>query len=107
MSDVRLTDEHWTKIRDFLRQDPNADVGNEAECRRFVEAVKWRSRSGAQWRLLPAGAKMACGNECLNISLTIPIWKMAWWTARWCVLMPVPLGPQKNGGAAPRHHQGA
>lgn len=54
MTDVRLTDEQWTKIRDFLRQDPNAYVGNEANCRRFVEAVKWVSRSGAQWRLLPA-----------------------------------------------------
>lgn len=54
MTDVRLTDDQWTKIRDFLKQDPNAYVGNEVECRRFVEAVKWISRSGAQWRLLPA-----------------------------------------------------
>ena len=41
MSDVKLTDDEWTKIRDFLQQDPNAYVGNEAECRRFLEAVKW------------------------------------------------------------------
>ena len=55
MTDVRLTDEHWTKIRDFLQQDPNADVDKDEEgCRNFVEAVKWVSRSGAQWRLLPA-----------------------------------------------------
>jgi transposase len=55
MTDVRLTDEQWTKIRDFLRQDPNAYIGkDEQACRRFVEAVKWISRSGAQWRLLPA-----------------------------------------------------
>jgi transposase len=53
MSDVRLTDDEWTKIRNFLLQDPNAYVGNEANCRRFVEAVKWMSRSGSQWRLLP------------------------------------------------------
>jgi len=53
MTDVKLTDDQWTKIRDFLRQDPNAYVGNETNCRRFVEAVKWMSRSGAQWRLLP------------------------------------------------------
>ena len=53
MTEVRLTDQQWTKIRDFLRDDPNAYVGNEADCRRFVEAVKWMSRSGAQWRLLP------------------------------------------------------
>ena len=54
MTDVRLTDDQWTKVRDFLKQDPNAYVGNEGVCRRFVEAVKWISRSGAQWRLLPA-----------------------------------------------------
>jgi len=52
---VRLTDDQWTKIRDFLRQDPNSYIGkDEQACRRFVEAVKWMSRSGAQWRLLPA-----------------------------------------------------
>jgi transposase len=54
MTDVKLTDTQWIKIRDFLRQDPNAYVGNETECRRFIEAVKWMSRSGAQWRLLPS-----------------------------------------------------
>jgi transposase len=54
MTDIRLTDNQWTKIRDFLRQDPNAYVGNEAMCRRFIEAIKWMSRSGAQWRLLPS-----------------------------------------------------
>ena len=54
MTDVRLTDNQWTKIREFLQGDPNAYVGkDEQACRRFVEAVKWMSRSGAQWRLLP------------------------------------------------------
>ena len=54
MTNVRLTENQWTKIRDFLKQDPNVYLGNEADCRRFVEAVLWISRSGAQWRLLPA-----------------------------------------------------
>ena len=55
MTDVRLTDDQWTKIRDFLRQDPNTYIGkDEQACRRFVEAVKWMRRSGAQWRILPA-----------------------------------------------------
>ncbi len=54
MTKVRLSDEQWRAIRDFLRQDPNAYVGREAKCRLFVEAVLWMGRSGAQWRLLPA-----------------------------------------------------
>ena len=55
MTDVRLTDNEWDKVRAFIIQDPHAYLGkDEAACRRFVEAVKWVSRSGAQWRLLPA-----------------------------------------------------
>ena len=55
MTDVKLTDNQWTKIRDFLKSDPNAYIGKDEEaCRAFVEAVKWVSRSGAQWRLLPS-----------------------------------------------------
>lgn len=53
MTDTRLNDEQWIKIRDYLKQDPNAYVGKEGQCRLFLEAVKWISRSGAQWRLLP------------------------------------------------------
>ena len=54
MSTIRLTDDQWTKIRAFLQTDRHAYIGNEVDCRRFVEGVLWLSRSGSQWRLLPA-----------------------------------------------------
>ncbi len=55
MTDIRLSAADWGKIREFLRQEPRAYVRrDEQACRRFVEAVKWMSRRGGQWRLLPA-----------------------------------------------------
>lgn len=55
MTTVHLTDEQWMKIRAFLRHDPRTYLGtDDRACRRFVEAVLWIDRSGAQWRLLPA-----------------------------------------------------
>ncbi len=50
---VRLTNEQWQKILPFLRSLPNIYIGQEKECRRFLDAVLWMARSGAQWRLLP------------------------------------------------------
>ena len=55
MSNVRLKDSDWRRILKFLRSDPNAYVGRDvAACRRFVEGVLWITRTGAQWRMLPA-----------------------------------------------------
>lgn len=54
MRTVRLTNEQWQKILPFLRSCDNIYIGKEAECRRFLEAVLWIARSGAQWRLLPS-----------------------------------------------------
>ena len=53
MSKTILTDEQWSKVVKVLRTHPNVYVGNEAECRLFVEAVLWLDRTGAQWRMLP------------------------------------------------------
>ena len=53
MSTVELREDQWPKILEFLRSCPDVYVGREADCKRFVEAILWMSRSGASWRLLP------------------------------------------------------
>lgn len=53
MTTGELSDTVWTKLRALLRSDPHAYVGDEAACRRFLDAVQWIDRSGAQWRFLP------------------------------------------------------
>ena len=53
MISVTLRDDQWSKIRDFLSALPEVYVGQEADCRRFLEAVLWITRTGAQWRALP------------------------------------------------------
>ena len=53
MSTVHLSDNQWFKILEFLQSCPDVYVGQEADCRGFVEAILWMTRSGAQWRLLP------------------------------------------------------
>ena len=50
---VKLTDEHWQKILPVLKTCPQIRLGTGRDCRRFLEAVLWVTRSGAQWRLLP------------------------------------------------------
>jgi transposase len=53
MTNVTLRDDQWQKIHAFLHDQSRLYIGNETECRRFVEAILWILRSGAQWRLLP------------------------------------------------------
>lgn len=48
-----LRNEQWTRILEFLKGHPGVYVGNEAECRRFIQGVLWVARTGAPWRDLP------------------------------------------------------
>jgi putative transposase len=50
---VKLTDEQWQKILPALKSFPEIRLGAGRDCRRFLEAVLWITRSGSQWRLLP------------------------------------------------------
>jgi transposase len=50
---VKLNDEQWEKILPILKTFPQIRLGAGRDCRRFLEAVLWVDRSGAQWRLLP------------------------------------------------------
>lgn len=54
MTTITFRDDQWQKIVHFLRQHKRVYVGQEADCRRFLEGVLWITRSGAQWRLLPS-----------------------------------------------------
>ena len=53
MTTNKLRDDQWTKILSFLRGNSRVYVGQENNCRQFVEGVLWLLRSGAQWRELP------------------------------------------------------
>ena len=53
MPNTRLTNAKWKWILEFLRSEPSVYVKDEAECRKFIEAVVWINRTGASWRDLP------------------------------------------------------
>jgi transposase len=53
MQSIHLTDAQWAKMLAFLRTCPGIYIGSQGRCRKFLAAVVWVARSGAQWRLLP------------------------------------------------------
>ena len=54
MTNIKLTDYQWTKLWECLADVPNIYRGKEADCRRFLDAVFWISRTGSPWRALPS-----------------------------------------------------
>ncbi len=54
MSTNKIADHQWQQLYAFLQGHPRVYAGQEEKCRRFVEAVHWILRTGAQWRELPA-----------------------------------------------------
>ena len=53
MANVSLSNKQWQKINSFLQTQEHIYIGKDEECRKFLEALVWIARSGAQWRLLP------------------------------------------------------
>lgn len=82
MSNTRLTTVNWRRILEILRSDSSVYVKDEAECRKFIEAIVWINRTGAPWRDLPekfcqskaylgdsrAGSKAESGSGCMSTS---------------------------------------
>jgi len=54
MSPLRLSDAQWQPLYAILQRLPGLYVGNETKVRTFIEAVLWVTRTGAQWRMVPA-----------------------------------------------------
>ena len=50
-----LSEEQFERVYGLLRREGKIHTRDRARERRFLEAVYWIDRSGAQWRLLPAG----------------------------------------------------
>ena len=53
MSTINIKEEQWIKKYSFLKAFPSIYVNNEESCLKFIQAILWIARSGAQWRLLP------------------------------------------------------
>ena len=53
MSVVVLDENKWQKILAFLQTEDRVNIGKEAGCKQFIEAVLWIARPGAAWLYLP------------------------------------------------------
>ncbi len=48
-----ITDEAWDKMLNFFKLHPRVYAANEGELKKFIEAIYWMARTGAQWRMMP------------------------------------------------------
>lgn len=77
-----LREDQFERLYGLLQQEPKIHTKDCARERRFLEAVYWMGRSGAQWRFLPvgtastsaspAGASWASGSGCSRRWRTSP-----------------------------------
>ncbi|WP_460427555.1 transposase [Azotobacter armeniacus] len=49
----QLNNNDWARIQNLLSATKGIRLTRTLSCHRFVEAVLWILRSGAQWRMLP------------------------------------------------------
>lgn len=47
-----ISEDAWSKILIFLKSCKGIYIGPKAHCKKFIEAIYWMSRTGAQWREL-------------------------------------------------------
>ena len=48
-----ITDEAWVKMLVFFKGVNEIYIGEEANLKKFIEAIYWITRTGAQWREVP------------------------------------------------------
>ena len=48
-----ISEEAWRKIFSFLKECKEVHAGLEYDCGKFIEAIFWMVRTGAQWCELP------------------------------------------------------
>jgi transposase len=53
VTNIKLNRQQWKKILAYLRTRADLYIGQTRNCKRFINAILWMTRSGAQWRLLP------------------------------------------------------
>lgn len=49
-----IDDSAFERMYGYLRSERKIHTGDKEKIRRFLEAIYWMARSGAQWRMLPA-----------------------------------------------------